>query len=108
MFTSSNKCVTYNQFTRLWTTWCTNVVIPRKVRILGYCSICKNLKAWPKGAKTTKEDINKNWLQDHHEAQALERNKAMYHRDKSLKNPKQYMCLMIDGMDQKKTCLPHI
>ena len=72
---------------------------------MGYCSICANLKSMAKGAKTTKEkDINKKLLQDHREAQALERKNAMHHREKSLKKPEQYMCLMIDGMDQKKTC----
>ena len=34
--------------------------------------------------------------------------KAMHHREKSLKKPEHYLCLMIDGMDQKKTCLPHL
>ena len=107
MLMSSDKYVTYSQFTRLWSSQFRNVVIPRKVR-MGYCSICANLKSMTKGAKTTKEkDVNKQLLQDHREAQALERTKAMHHREKSLKKPEQYMCLMIDGMDQKKTCLPH-
>ena len=107
MLISSDRYVTYSQFTRLWSTQFTNVVIPRKVR-MGYCSICANLKSMTKGAKTTKEkEIHKNLLQAHREAQALERKKTMHHREKSLKKPEQYMCLMIDGMDQKKTCLPH-
>ena len=38
----------------------------------------------------------------------MERKKVMHNRENSLKNPEQYMCLMIDGMDQKKTCLPHL
>ena len=108
MISTSDKYVTYSQFTRLWSTQFTNVVIPRKVR-MGYCSICANLKSMAKGAKTTKEkDIHKKALQDHREAQSLERKKSMHHREKSLKKPEQYMCLMIDGMDQKKTCLPHL
>ena len=108
MLKSIDKYVTYSQFTRLWLTRFSNVVIPRKVR-MGYCSICANLKTSTKGAKTAKEkDINKSLLQDHREAQALERKKAMHHREKSLKKPEHYLCLMIDGMDQKKTCLPHL
>ena len=59
MISTSDKYVTYSQFTRLWSTQFTNVVIPRKVR-MGYCSICANLKSMAKGAKTTKEkDIHK-------------------------------------------------
>ena len=57
-----------------------------------------------KGAKTTKEkDDHKKVLQEHHKAQMLEQKRAMVHREKSLKNPEQYTCLTIDGMDQNKT-----
>ena len=108
MVVSSNKLVTYSQFTRLWRAWFRNVIIPRKVR-MGYCSICANLKSLAKGAKSSMEkDMSKKLLQEHREAQSLERKKAMHHREKCLKSPEQYMCLMIDGMDQKKTCLPHM
>ena len=62
MLTSSDKYVTYSQFTRLWSTIFTNVVISRIV-CMGYCSICANLKSMNKGVKTTKEkDINKQLL----------------------------------------------
>ena len=87
MLKSSDKYVTYSQFAILWSTRFSNVVIPRKVR-MGYCSICANPKSSTKGAKTAKEkDINKIILQDHREAQALERKNAMHHREKSLKKP---------------------
>ena len=46
-------------------------------------------------------------LKEPRESQALERSKAMHHRQKALQSPEQYMCLIVDGMDQKKTCLPH-
>ena len=63
MLTTSDKYVTYSQFTRLWSTQFTNMVITRKVR-MGYCSICANLKSIAKGAKTTKEKgIHKKTLQ---------------------------------------------
>ena len=62
MLTTSDKYVTYSQFTRLWSTQFTNVVIPRRV-CMGYCSICANLKRMAKGAKITKEkDIYKKSL----------------------------------------------
>ena len=48
------------------------------------------MKSMVKGAKTTKEkDINKKLLQEHWEAKALERKKAMHHREKSLTKSKQ-------------------
>ena len=96
MLKSSDKYVTYSQLTRLWSTRFSNVVIPRKVR-MGYCSICANLNSSTKGAETPKEkDINKSLLQDHREAQALERKKVMHHREKSLKKSEHYLCLMLD------------
>ncbi len=102
------KFVSYSQFTRLWKMKFDNVVIPRKVR-MGVCSICANLKSLIKGAKSddAKKECYKRSLSEHRESQAKERMKAMHHRDKALKSPGRYMCLMIDGMDQKKTCLPH-
>ena len=62
-------------------------------------------------AKSGRADVEiknyKTLLKEHRESQALERSKAMYHRQKALQHPGQYMRLIIDGMDQKKTCLPH-
>ena len=52
--TCGEKYVTYSQFTRLWSSHFSNVIIPRKVR-MGYCSICANLKSMCKGAKTVIE-----------------------------------------------------
>ena len=64
------------------------------------CSICANLKSMAKGTNTTKEMDNHNkFLQEHCEAQAFERKRAMVQREKSLRNPAQYMCLIIDGMN---------
>lgn len=37
-----------------------------------------------------------------------EREKYAKHRQKSIKNPGKYMSLIIDGMDQAKTDIPHI
>ena len=62
-------------------------------------------------AKSGRTDVEikkyKTLLKEHWENQALERSKAMYHHQKALQSPKRYICLIIDGMDQKKTCLPH-
>ena len=104
------ECVPYIQyrhFNRLWRLKFNNVVIPRKVR-MGVCSICASLKSLAKSGSTDEEVTKyKTLLREHRESQALERSKAMHHRQKALQSPERYMCLIIDGMDQKKTCLPH-
>ena len=62
-------------------------------------------------AKSGRTDIEiknyKTLLKEHRESQVLERSKAMHQRQKALQSPERYMCLIIDGMDQKKICLPH-
>ena len=99
--------IQYRHFNRLWRLQFNNVVIPRKVR-MGVCSICASLKSMAKGGKSDVEIKNyKNLLKEHRESQALERTKAMHHRQKAFQSPEKYMCMIIDGMDQKKTCLPH-
>lgn len=46
-------------------------------------------------------------LNEHRKAQGLEREKLAKHRNKCYKNPEKYLGICIDGMDQKKTELPH-
>ena len=46
-------------------------------------------------------------LNEHRIAQGLERTKLAKHREKCYKNPEKYLGICIDGMDQKKTELPH-
>ena len=75
---------------------------------MGVCSVCASLKSLAKGGKSDDEIQNyRNLLKAHHESQALERSKVMRHRQKVHQSPEKYMCIIIDGMDQKKTCLPH-
>ena len=71
--------------------------------------VCANLKCMMKAASgdDAQKEYYKKKLIEHHDSQAKERIEAMHHRDKALKCPGRYLCLMIDGMDQKKTCLPH-
>ena len=52
------------------------------------------------------DEINRA-LKHHREQQAQERSKLSKHRRKCLKNPEKYIGLFMDGMDQKKTYLPH-
>jgi hypothetical protein len=46
-------------------------------------------------------------LAKHREQQSLEREKLAKHRKKCFSNPEKYIGIVIDGMDQKKTRLPH-
>ena len=48
-----------------------------------------------------------NLLNEHRKAQGLERTKLAKHREKCYKSPEKYLGICIDGMDQKKTELPH-
>lgn len=48
-----------------------------------------------------------NLLNEHRRAQGLERVKLAKHREKCYKFPEKYLGICIDGMDQKKTELPH-
>ena len=102
------RYIKYCQFTRLWKLHFDNVMIPRKVR-MGVCVVCANLKSMIKAARDdyAQKDSLKKILSDHRDSQAKERMKAMHHRDKALKSPGRYMCLMIDGMDKKNTCFLH-
>jgi hypothetical protein len=46
-------------------------------------------------------------LQEHRNQQSSERKKLYKHQKKFYDAPKNYLGLIIDGMDQKKTLLPH-
>ena len=99
--------IQYRHINRLWRLQFNNVVIPRKVR-MGVCSVCVNLKSMAKSGRTDVEIKNyKTLLKEHRESQALERSKAMHHRQKALQSSERYMCLIIDGTDKKKTCFQH-
>ena len=75
----------------------------------GVCALCVNLKSMIKAVKTVnvQKENYKRILKEHRDVQAQEQMKVMHHREKALKFPSRYICLMIDGMDKKKTCLPH-
>ena len=43
-----------------------------------------------------------------HSTSSTERQKYYLHREKSRANPDKYMTIIIDGMDQSKTNVPHL
>ena len=47
-------------------------------------------------------------LQEHENQQSRERKKLYKHRKKYFDAPNKYLGVIIDGMDQKKTLLPHL
>ena len=107
MLLDSIPYIQYRHFNRLWRLQFNNVVIPHKDR-MSVCSICASLKSMAKSGRTDEEIKNyKTLFKEHQESQTLERSNAMHHRQKALQSPERYMCLIIDGMDQKKTCLTH-
>lgn len=52
-------------------------------------------------------DAGQEMLRKHRDQQSQEREKLAKHRRKCFSNPEKYMGIVIDGMDQKKTRLPH-
>ena len=73
------------------------MVIPCKVR-MGVYSVCASLKRMAKSGRTDVEIKNyKTLLKEHRESQALERSKAMHHRQKALQSSERYMCLRWHG-----------
>ena len=75
---------------------------------MGICSICASLKNMAKGGRSDEEIRNyKILLKEYRESQSVEQSKALHHRQKALLSLERYMCMIMDGMDQKKTCLPH-
>ena len=46
-------------------------------------------------------------LKEHRNQQSSERQKLYKHRKKCYDDPNKDLCMIIDGMDQKKTLLPH-
>lgn len=52
-------------------------------------------------------DVFRAELREHRQQQAKEREKSSKHRMKCYANPHKYLQLSLDGMDQKKTELPH-
>eukprot|EP01018_Ginkgo_biloba_P036201 Gb_02275 [translate_table: standard] len=74
---------------------------------MGIFSVCAELKARRAKLCGHERDLVTSALQEHREQQACERQKLYKHRKKCYDSPHKYMGLIIDGMDQKKTVLPH-
>ncbi|XP_078657029.1 uncharacterized protein LOC144903082 [Branchiostoma floridae x Branchiostoma belcheri] len=95
------------QFFTVWRTYCSHIRIPKFSRF-AKCTICDNLKKslQEAGNKREREEVRKT-RSSHILLQKLQRLKYYKHTKKARRNPGQYMSIIIDGMDQDATLLPH-
>ena len=76
---------------------------------LGKCGLCESLKKkvskyWRQPAERRKWEEE---LKKHREFQRVQRRKYYKHKMKAARNPEKYVSLIVDGMDNIKTVLPH-
>ena len=71
------------------------------------CTVCDAYDARIREAKTdAQRAILLEFKRRHHTKQESQRQKYYRHRRKAMENPKRYLSIIIDGMDQKKTNCP--
>ncbi|KAL3678674.1 hypothetical protein R1sor_021630 [Riccia sorocarpa] len=97
----------YSSFKRYWRKYYPLVTIPTTNK-LSVCDFCELYKAKRDKAVTKLEKAEAiEALQLHRKQQAEERTAAGHRRWKALDTPKDCAYIQVDGMDQKKTALPH-
>ncbi|XP_066929842.1 uncharacterized protein [Clytia hemisphaerica] len=101
------KCLSEGQFLRAWRQELPKIKISENTRFTkcGICTLIKDIK------NSTKDKDLKNKMslirKLHNEQQMGERAKYKVHQTKARNNPDRYASIIIDGMDQNKTSLPH-
>ncbi|KAL3697515.1 hypothetical protein R1sor_011591 [Riccia sorocarpa] len=97
----------YLSFKRYWLKYYPLVTIPTTNKF-SVCDFCELYKSKRDKATTRMEKADAvEALKLHRKQQAEERATAGRHHWKALDNPKDCAYIQIDGMDQKKTALPH-
>jgi len=100
--------VTYAHFVDLWKKQCPHITISKNTKFTK-CGICTLIK---EARYTTKDiDLRKQLAELiilHNDQQMKERKKYYKHKHKAKENPSKYCSLILDGMDQHKTCIPHV
>ena len=80
----------------------------KKTNSFSKCNLCSILERRLQNTRNKHEIIQiREQRENHCERQMHERKLYYYKRNKAQKNPKKYLSIIIDGMDQSKTNLPH-
>ncbi|GBG82102.1 hypothetical protein CBR_g34382 [Chara braunii] len=94
-------------FMTIWRVHCPKVLIPALKRF-SVCSTCLKIKTCHSQATSVFErEMFGKALEKHQLMQAEERQNLSKHRHKASSHPSEYVAMIIDGMDQSKSVLPH-
>ncbi|KAL3680769.1 hypothetical protein R1sor_023725 [Riccia sorocarpa] len=101
------ECLQYSSFKHYWVKFYPLVTIPttNKFSVCDFCELYKSKR--DKGVTSIEKAEAVEALKLHRKQQAEERAAAGRRRWKALDSPKDCAYIQIDGMDQKKTALPH-
>ncbi|KAL3681733.1 hypothetical protein R1sor_024689 [Riccia sorocarpa] len=101
------ECLQYSSFKHYWVKFYPLVTIPttNKFSVCDFCELYKSKR--DKGVTSIEKAEAVEALKLHRKQQAEERAVAGRRRWKALDSPKDCAYIQIDGMDQKKTALPH-
>ncbi|KAL3688958.1 hypothetical protein R1sor_015267 [Riccia sorocarpa] len=101
------ECLQYSSFKHYWVKFYPLVTIPttNKFSVCDFCELYKSKR--DKGVTNIEKAEAVQALKLHRKQQAEERAAAGRRRWKALDSPKDCAYIQIDGMDQKKTILPH-
>ncbi|XP_063406405.1 uncharacterized protein LOC134690365 [Mytilus trossulus] len=99
--------ISEKHFYKMWKKDLPHVKIPKNSR-LSKCNICTRIKLHLADVKDKKSRLVLISMRNEHlKKQSLERQKYYKHIQKAKKHPDKYLSIIIDGMDQSKTEIPH-
>lgn len=94
-------------FKRAWREELSYITIPQ-VNRFARCDTCSKLKSQLEACSNKKERCHLQQARELHlKQQRTEREKYYKHITKARRHPQKYMSIIIDGMDQKTTAVPH-
>ncbi|XP_061171052.1 uncharacterized protein LOC133180592 [Saccostrea echinata] len=99
--------VSLSHFLSLWRSEASYIAIPKNNRF-SKCNVCTEIKIKLGETRDAQERMMLQKKRDNHlKKQNIERQKYYKHQQKAKMFPNKYLSLIIDGMDQSKTSLPH-
>ncbi|XP_078586053.1 uncharacterized protein LOC144877086 [Branchiostoma floridae x Branchiostoma japonicum] len=105
---SSRRPLGHTQFYKMWDTDLSNIKIPDVTDNFAKCTTCVRLKEHIMKTKSKKKrEEFKLARKEHLLKQKNERAKYYKHIKKAQEKPQRYTSIILDGMDQKKTAIPH-